>query len=134
MQVASIFLCYVLRAFLKPREKTFSSSICKRSVEDNDGHVYIYEDGALKDQKLNKKLLISTPEFKQHLLQPCKCSFKQLPFKRRLKSPSRMNLCVFMRLKQLSIHWTNSQSWDDATQNISVEDSLTVLKLVCSTR
>ena len=30
----------------------------------------MYEDGALKDQKLNKKHLISTPEFKQHLLQP----------------------------------------------------------------
>lgn len=35
----------------------------------------------LKDQMLNKKHLISTPEFKQHLLQPCKCSFKQYPSK-----------------------------------------------------
>ena len=35
----------------------------------------------LKDQMLIKKHLISTPEFKQHLLQPCKCSFKQYPSK-----------------------------------------------------
>ncbi len=30
----------------------------------------MYELGSLKDQKLNKKHLQSTPEFKQHLLQP----------------------------------------------------------------
>ena len=30
----------------------------------------MYEDGALMDQKLNKKHLTSIPEFKQHLLQP----------------------------------------------------------------
>ena len=30
----------------------------------------MYEDGAMKDQKLNKKHLIVVPEFKQHLLQP----------------------------------------------------------------
>lgn len=29
-----------------------------------------YERGELKDQKLNRKQLISTPEFKQHLFQP----------------------------------------------------------------
>ena len=29
-----------------------------------------YEKGDLKDQKLNKKQLLSTQEFKQHLLQP----------------------------------------------------------------
>ena len=30
----------------------------------------MYEDGALKHQKLNKKHLTSALEFKQHLLQP----------------------------------------------------------------
>lgn len=30
----------------------------------------MYEDGALKDQKLQRKHLTSIPEFKQHLLQP----------------------------------------------------------------
>lgn len=29
-----------------------------------------YENGDLKDQKLNQKQLLSAPEFKQHLLQP----------------------------------------------------------------
>ena len=29
-----------------------------------------YEQGQLKDQKLNRKHLLATPEFKQHLFQP----------------------------------------------------------------
>ena len=30
----------------------------------------MYEDGDLKDQKLNKKQLTAVPEFKQHHMQP----------------------------------------------------------------
>ena len=53
------------------RENIFSQA----SFEINVWQIAIkvmnaYEKGDLKDQKLNKKQLLSTPEFKQHLLQP----------------------------------------------------------------
>ena len=47
-------------------QSTFTSSIWGKVTQVMDN----FENGGLKDQKLNKKHLISMPEVKQHHLQP----------------------------------------------------------------
>lgn len=47
-------------------QATFSQKVWKVAVAVMD----LYEQGQLKDQRLNRKQLVSTPEFRQHLLLP----------------------------------------------------------------
>ena len=53
------------------RENIFTQAAFGKDVREMAMKVMdIYEDGELKDQKLNRKHLLAVPEFKQHLLQP----------------------------------------------------------------
>lgn len=98
----------------------------------------MYEDGALKDQKLNKKHLTSIPEFKQHLLQPIhhlnvdfqldvlqKVIDGDLSLKE-LKAEA-ITFRALEAIRQAFIRCTNLQSWDDAIkkyQAFTSEDRL----------
>lgn len=98
----------------------------------------MYEDGALKDQKLNKKHLISTPEFKQHLLQPLhnlqvqfQATILQKVIDEEISLKELKDEAVLFRaletVKRAFIRCTNSQSWGDATQKFpafTAEDRL----------
>ena len=85
----------------------------------------MYENGALKDQKLNKKHLTSTPEFKQHMLQPLhhldpdfqaavlqRVVDEELSLKE-LKEEA-TNFRALEAVRRAFIRCTNTQSWDDA--------------------
>ena len=98
----------------------------------------MYEDGALKDQKLNKKHLISTPEFKQHLLQPLhnlqvqfQATILQKVIDEEISLKELKDEAVQFRaletVKRAFIRCTNSQSWGDTTQKFpafTAEDRL----------
>ena len=47
-------------------QAAFSQKVWKVAVSVMD----MYEQGQIKDQRLNRKQLIATPEFRQHLMQP----------------------------------------------------------------
>ena len=85
----------------------------------------MYEDGALKDQKLNKKHLTSIPEFKQHLLQPIhhlntdfqtdvlqKVIDEDLSLKE-LKAEA-IKFRALQAIRQAFLRCTNLQTWEDA--------------------
>ena len=87
----------------------------------------MYEDGSLKDQKLNKKHLTSIPEFKQHLLQPIhhlntdfqlcvlqKVVEEELSLKE-LKAEA-IKFRALEAIRQSFLRCTNLQSWDDAIE------------------
>jgi hypothetical protein len=98
----------------------------------------MYEDGALKDQKLHKKHLTSIPEFKQHLLQPLhnlnaefqlhvlqevvdeNISLKELKVEA-------VKFRGLEAIRKAFVRCTSSQSWDDATRKyeaFTTEDRL----------
>ena len=53
------------------RENIFSQASFERGVWDLAMKIMdLYEKGELRGQKLNRKQMLSTPEFKQHILQP----------------------------------------------------------------
>ena len=87
----------------------------------------MYEDGALKDQKLNKKHLTSIPEFKQHLLQPIhhlNVEFQQnvlqkvidVEFSLKELKEEAVKFRALEGIKQSFLRCTNLQSWDDAVK------------------
>lgn len=99
----------------------------------------LYENGALKDQKLNRKHLTSTPEFKQHLLQPLhhldkdfqatvlqKLIDEELSLKEMKEEAVRFRALEAVR--RAFMRCTNCQSWEDTSQKFPgfvVEDRLT---------
>ena len=68
--------CHAFLHHLKDFSRTQRENIIcqtgfvKKVYEKMQAVMNMYEDGAIKDQKLNKKHLIAVLEFKQHLLQP----------------------------------------------------------------
>ena len=98
----------------------------------------MYEDGALKDQKLNKKHLTSIPEFKQHLLQPLhhldmefQLHVLQEVIDENLSLKELKVEAVKFRsletIRKAFVRCTSSQSWDDATNKykaFTTEDRL----------
>ena len=99
----------------------------------------MYEDGALKDQKLHKKHLTSIPEFKQHLLQPLhhlNADFLQAVLQnvidgdmslKELKEEA-ITFRALQAIRQAFVRCTSSQSWDEATRKypaFTTDDRLT---------
>ena len=99
----------------------------------------MYEDGALKDQKLNKKHLTSIPEFKQHLLQllhHLNAEFQDEILQRVIDEEISLKelkeeatkFRALEAVKGAFIRCTSSRSWDDAVNKFptfAVEDRLT---------
>ena len=99
----------------------------------------MYEDGALKDQKLNKKHLTSIPEFKQHLLQPLhnlnpeyqavllqKVIDEDISLKELKDEASHFR--ALEAVKRAFIRCTNCRSWEDAKEKFPIytkEDRIT---------
>lgn len=88
----------------------------------------LYEDGDLKDQKLNKKSLTSAPEFKQHLLQPLhnldasfQTSILQRVAEKEISLKEMKDEAVKFRslenVRKAFVRCTSSKSWDDAVTN-----------------
>ncbi len=87
----------------------------------------MYEDGALKDQKLNKKQLISAPEFKQHLLQPLhhlQAEFQASVLDKVINTEVSLkemkdkaaSFRALEAVKRAFVRCTNSQTWVDAVE------------------
>ena len=88
----------------------------------------MYELGSLKDQKLNKKHLQSTPEFKQHLLQPLhhldidfQDEILQKLIEEDISLKEMKNEAIHFRaleaIKRAFLRCTNCASWKDACLN-----------------
>ena len=99
----------------------------------------MYEDGALKDQKLHKKHLTSIPEFKQHLLQPLHNLNMEFQLRvlqdvidenislKELKMEA-VKFRVLEAIRRAFVRCTSSQSWDEASSKYmayTTEDRLT---------
>ena len=86
-----------------------------------------FELGQLKNQKLNRKHLVSTPEFKQHLLQPLhhldpefQQSILQKLVDQEISLPEMKKDAVEFRslgiVKSAFLRLTNCPTWSEATQ------------------
>ena len=84
-----------------------------------------FEMGQLKDQKLNRKHLMATPEFKQHLLQPLHhldIEFQQSVLQRVLDNKlslaemktSSLEFCSLSTAKSTFMRLTSTRSWSEA--------------------
>ena len=85
----------------------------------------MYENGQLKNQKLNRKHLLSTPEFKQHLFQPLhnlEPEFQQLVMKQVVNEEitldemkkAAVHFCKMKTVKTAFIRLTSCSTWADA--------------------
>ena len=100
----------------------------------------MYEDGDLKDQKLNKKSLTSAPEFKQYLLQPLhnldasfQTSILHRVAEKEISLKEMKDEAVKFRslenVRKAFVRCTSSKSWDDAATNFPAFTSNEVSEL-----
>lgn len=85
----------------------------------------LYEDGGLKDQKLNMKQITSAPEFKQHILQPLhnlnptfqKNTLQQVIDKKislKEAKEAAVKFRVLQTIKTAFMRCTNLKTWSEA--------------------
>lgn len=102
-------------------QATFSQKVWKVAASVMD----MYEQGQVKDQRLNRKQLVATPEFRQHLMQPI--HHLNPEFQHQIlsdvvagnKSLSELkqdavNFRQLENIKQAFVSCTKSGNWDEA--------------------
>ena len=109
------------------RENIFAQATFNQQVWKTAQKVMsMYEQGQLKDQRLNRKQLTATPEFRQHLLQPLHHLnpdfqlqiLSQVVSKEKTLAEMREKAIEYRQMeniKQAFLSCTKCTSWEDAT-------------------